>query len=83
MHQRGMALSPNREVCCVGRMVEVRGDPEGAVTDVAMAQWGDASVVAVRASVAKTGQNLANPVWDCPAEGLSMHAGGLQALSHQ
>ncbi len=36
---------------CTRRMVEVWGEPEGAVSDVALVQWEDASVVTVRANV--------------------------------
>ena len=38
--------------------MEVWSEPEGAVTDVAMAQWEEASVVTVRANVAGEGMEL-------------------------
>ena len=43
-------------------MVEVWGEPEGAVSDVALVQWEDASVVTVRANVNREGALLEPPV---------------------
>ncbi len=40
------------------RMMEVWSEPEGAVTDVAMAQWEEASVVTVRANVVQEGAQI-------------------------
>jgi hypothetical protein len=37
-------------------MIEVWSEPEGAVADIAMAQWEEASVVTVRGSVVNEGR---------------------------
>jgi hypothetical protein len=48
--------------CGPRRMIEVWSEPAGALTDLAMAQWEEASVVTVRGNVAAEGAaTIAHP----------------------
>ena len=55
MQLLGCASEKVQAAAC--RMIEVWSEPESALTDLAMAQWEEASVITVRGNVAAEGTN--------------------------